>query len=365
MSALLTVPRELRDEIMHHLILPATIYTSSARANTHSLHQHGSRKFEETYVDTRILIPSRLPGNVLSTCRQLRQECLDHQTRLLNSSAPAEVETPKVEASNSTKTADRSGTEFDEAAECTGDDGVSLRITLEIQRGQSGPFGGFFVPIREELSPRFLALLPLIKHARRLKIVVWPGFDWWNGPTQASPLEQWRQKKALLKRINAYQIGHTEQPGQVEASQTSESSQTKPDAVSVAVGKILRQLPAVEELDLNILIATGDLFRWDLPDVKWERIQPWLDGPIVKDEGMRLRKVSRTLTSVWQRPDVEIASHQSFYVQKETRIDGLSNKWLVQRQAGLRAPMFEYVAHLAALELPETSINESFERIDS
>ncbi|KAF2622526.1 hypothetical protein BU25DRAFT_462846 [Macroventuria anomochaeta] len=364
MSTLLAIPRELREEILHYLTLPSTVYTSSAKADTHSLHQIGSRKTEETYVDTRIYLPSRPPANVLSTCRQLRQEGLEHHTHLLNSSSVVEIEDSKAEVANSTKVAERSGTEFDEAAERAGDDGVTLRLTLEVQRAQRGPFG-FSVPIREELSPRFLALLPLMKTARKLKLVVWPAFDWWNGPPQVSPLEQWRQRKALLKRINAYQVGHTEQPSEAESAKTSDTAQPRLDAVSVAVGKILAQLPAVEELDLGVFIATGDLFRWDLPDVKWEKIQPWLDGPITRTGGVQLRRVSRTLTSVWQMPEVEIASQQPFYVQKETRSDTLSNKWRVERQGGLRAPMFEHLAHLAALELPETSVNETFERVDS
>lgn len=384
MSTLLAIPRELREEIIHHLILPATIYTSSTHADTYSLHRSGSM-VGEAYVDTRICLPSRPPANLLSTCRQLRHECLEHHAHRLNSAAANKIEHLDVNVANSTKLAERTGTEFDEAAERTADDGVTLRITLEVQRGQRGPFGGYHVPDREAISPRMLALLPLMRTARKLKIVAWPGFDWWNGPPQASPLEQWRQRKALLKRINAYQIGSTEQPVPTEAAKTSdpdESAQPKSDAVSKAVGKILHQLPAVEELDLSVFIATGDLFRWDLPDVKWEKIQPWLDGPITKSGGTRLRKVTRSLTSVWQRPETEIASHQPFYVQKEVRSDVTSNKWRVHRQAGWRAvsgtktrpfgtstnrlqPMFEHLAHLAALELPDISVNETFERIDS
>lgn len=337
MSTLLAIPRELRDEIFHYLTLSATIYTSSAHANTHSLYQSGSRKLEEAYVDTRIFLPSRPPANLLSTCRQLRQECLEYHAHRLNSAAATKIEDFEVAAANSTKVAERSGTEFDEAAERTIDDGVTLRVTLEVERGQRGPFGGYYVPTREVMSPRLLALLPLMHTARKLKIVVWPGFDWWNGPPQTSPLEQWRQRKALLKRVNAYQLGHTELPLHTAAARTEESLQPKLDAVSTAVRKLLDRMPAVEELDLSILIATGDLFRWDLPDVKWEKIQPWLDGPITKSGDMQLRKVSRSLTSVWQRPETEFASHQPFYVQEEERSELSSTTWRVKRQAGWRA----------------------------
>lgn len=348
MSTLLTIPRELREEIIHLLFLPATIYTSSGKADTYSLHQHGSRKSEETFIDTRIFMPSRPPANLLSSCRQLRQECLEHHTYLLNSSASIKPRGSKTEVSNSTKVAERSGTEFDEAAERAVDDGVTVRLTLEVQRAQRGPFG-FSVPSREEFSPRFLALLPLLKTARKLKVVVWPGFDWWNGPPQVSTLEQWRQRRALLKRINAYQVGHTEQPHLAEASRPSEPVQPKLDALSVAMGRVLGQLPAVEELDLSIFIATGDLFRWDLPDVKWEKIQPWLDGPTTRNGGQQLRKVSRSLTSVWQRPETEIASHKPFYVQKETRSEFSSDTWRIERQAGWRAVSGERTIYIDVL----------------
>jgi hypothetical protein len=264
MSTLLAIPRELREEILNYLTLPATVYTSSAKADTNALHQIGSRKTEETYVDTRIYLPSRPPANVLATCRQLRQESLEYHTHLLNSSTAIGFEDLKDGNSSSTKVAERSGTEFDEAAERVGDDGVTLRLTLEVQRGQRDPFG-FSVPIREELSPRFLALLPLMRTVRKLKMVIWPGFDWWNGPPQVSPLEQWRQRKALLKRIVAFQVGHTEQPNEGDIAKPGLSSPTKLDAASVAIGKILDQLPAIEELDLSVFIAMGEdptLARW-------------------------------------------------------------------------------------------------------
>lgn len=337
MSFFLAMPRELRDEILHYLTLPGTVYTSSAKADTFSLHQVGSRKTEETYVDTRIYLPSRPPDNLLATCKQLRQECLEQHTHLLNSSIAVEREESNTEVANSTKLAETLGTEFDEAAERAVDDDVTLRLTLEVQRGQRGPFGGFAMPTRRDLSPRFQALLPFMRTLRRLKLIIWPGFDWWNGPPQVSPLVQWRQRKALLKRINAFQVGHTEQPSEAETAGSDVVAEPKLDAVVVAVGKVLDQLPAIEELDLSIFIATGDLFRWDLPDVKWENIQPWLDGPITKSGGLQLRKVSRTLTSVWQMPEVISASHQPFYVQKETCSDNSTNRWHVERQGGLRA----------------------------
>ncbi|KAF1927193.1 uncharacterized protein M421DRAFT_93438 [Didymella exigua CBS 183.55] len=300
MSTLLAIPRELREGILHYLTLPPTVFESSARTEKVKMATSGG--------------------------------------------------------ANNTKATELSDTELDEAVERSGDDGMTLRLTLEVQRQRRNAFG-FFIPVREDLSPRFLALLPLMKDARKLKIVLWPGFDWWNGPPQASPLELWRQRKALLNQPNTEQLSEADSIG-------SRNTGSKPDDVTVAVGKILDQLPAVEELDLSILIATSDLFGWDLPDVKWEKIQPWLDAPISKTIKKDLRSVLRALTSVWHWPGSELASQQPFYVQKETRSNFTSNKWRVERQAGWRTPMFEHLRHLAALGLPDTSVNETFERID-
>lgn len=335
MSTLLSLPRELREGILLQLTLPPKVYTSGARVDTKPPPQTGIRKSEETFVDTRIYLPARPPANLLSTCRQLRQECLELHAHLLNSAVANRSKKSTPEAASITKAAEMSGVELDEAAERTGDDGATLRLTLEVQRPHRNAFG-FSVPTRENLSPRFLALLPLMKDARKLKMVVWPGFDWWNGPPQVSPLELWRQRKALLKSASG---GHAGQNHQQRTAASADTSNTalKMDSVTVAVGKILAQLPNVEELNLSVFIATGDLFRWDLPDVKWEKIQPWLDAPISKTVGKHLRRVTTSLTSVWQWPESELASQQPFYVQKELRSDAASNKWRVERQAGWRA----------------------------
>lgn len=333
MSTLLDIPRELREEIFHCIAQPEIVYTSSATAD-HTPRPH-ARTTEETYVDTRIYLPTRPSANILATCKQLRQESLEYHSHLLNSSTLKQKEWIQPESTNNTGTTVAASRDIEEAAEEARYDGSTVRLTIEVQRGCRGAFG-YYVPTREELSPRFYALLPFMQTVRRLNVIVWPGFDWWNGPPQASPLEQWRERKALLKRIAAYQVGCTEQPSKAETIGKSAPA-TKMDAVSVAIGKILDKLPAVEELNLTVSVATGDLFRWDLPDVKWEKIQPWLDGPITRSGGLQLRKVSRTLTSVWQKPNEDTANHQPFYVQNETRSDTPNSKWLVERQGGLRA----------------------------
>ena len=324
MSTFLNIPRELREEIIRYNSLPPTVYTSSAG------------KPDTDYIDTRIYLPSSPPRNLLYACRQLRQECLDHHAHMLNPAATLAVAKPAEGAADWTNIDEISDDDLDNMAEQAVDDGKTLHVTLEVQRGKCGTFG-YYVPDRKELSPQFLKLVPFMEGARKLQLIIWPGFDWWNGPAQESSLEQWRQRKALLKRINAYQVGHTGPPSDAEFPTSSSSTTPRPDAVTAAIEKILDQLPAVEELDISILVATGDLFRWDLPDVKWERIQPWLDSPVTKNERQQLLKVSRKLISVWQRADLEFASHQAFYVQKETRDDVSSNRWRVERQGGWRA----------------------------
>jgi hypothetical protein len=292
---LLALPRELRDDILGYLNLPAYVYTSTTIKDTHHLYQ-SRRSSGETYVDTRICLPSHPPANILGTCRQLRQECLEYHVRLLNSQ-PSEV--PKNSESN--VLAARLGAEFAEEAERACDDGT-LRITLEIQRSLRGSHG-YYIPVRDELSPRFLALLPLMNKARKLRLTIWPGYDWWNGP------QPFYDKRGNA-RIN---------PGEA----------AKPNAAFVAISKVLQQLPHVEELIVDVLMQAQDGGRWDLPDRKWENLQPWLDSPITPNIGQALKKINRNLTVFWKATEPE-----PFYVQNEMR-QGSGNTWKVKRKGDM------------------------------
>jgi hypothetical protein len=304
-TTLLALPRELRDEILSYLTLPDVVYTSSDKPNTENLHR--SKIDANTYVDTRIYLPCRISPNVLGVCRQLRAECLHHHTYTLNtqlnsiSAAPATEEPHERPTSN--LVAARLGNETDEEAERLNDRGI--RITLEAQRSQRGKFG-YFIPAREELSPRFIALLPLMKSAKNLRLVIWPGFDWWNG-----------SRPRAMRIVDGRQVF-----GDSAAAE-------KTDAVSYAVGKVLEHLPAVEELEIDVLAYVGDVSRWDLPDSMWEYVQYWLDGAVARELPEKLKSVKRRLMSVWNAKSIE-----AFYVQEETRLEG--GKWRVKRRGDTR-----------------------------
>ncbi|RMZ73064.1 hypothetical protein GMOD_00009574 [Pyrenophora seminiperda CCB06] len=290
-SPFLALPRELRDNILGYLTLPHYVYTSTSIKHTRHLYQ-SRRSSGNTYVDTRIYLPSHPPGNILGTCQQLRQESLEHHVRLLT--AQSSQATPVYdEQPMSNVLADRLGAEFAEEAERACDD-ATLRITLEVQRSLRGVHG-YYVPVREELSPRFLALLPLMDKTKRLKLAIWPGFEWWNGD--------------VVKPEEA----------------------SKPNSASIAISKILHHLPCVKELEVNVLMQAYDGADWDLPSRKWENIQPWLDAPIAPNMEGTLEKITRKLICAWKPVSLE-----PFYVQYEIRQS--PNTWKVDRKGDMGTP---------------------------
>jgi hypothetical protein len=141
-----------------------------------------------------------------------------------------------------------------------------------------------------------------MQKARKLKLVVWPGFDWLDG-----------ERPPSLRF-----------PGPV-----------KPNALTFAIEEILEQIPTVEELSIHIFVATGDLFRWDLPDVTWAKIQPWLDRSVTAIERPTLKKVSRVLATVSQDANDETPGYEPIYEQNEVRV-GSGHTWNVKRHGGLQ-----------------------------
>ncbi|EAT90629.1 hypothetical protein HBI56_158130 [Parastagonospora nodorum] len=325
--SLLALPRELRDEIISYLCLPSFVYTSSSKPNTENLHR--SKVPASTFVDTRIYLPCRISPNVLGVCRQLREECLQYHRSAMN----AQTDTSKDDGGPTTSNvlAERLGQEVDECAERIGDQG--LRITIEVQRAQRGPFG-YAIPVREELSPRILSLLPLIERARKLRIVVWAGYDWWNG-----------SRPRAMTRING-------------RMRIDENAPAKPDAVSFAIGKLLERLPAVEELEVIVLARVGDFSKWDLPDPAWTNIQYWLDGPILPEKRETLRVVKRQLAAVWGFDELE-----AIYEQQETRV-GESGTWHVKRHGDVKTPKMIEMADEGELDGLSEPVNEEFDRTD-
>jgi len=325
-SRFLAMPRELRDEVYKYLVLPMYVYTSA--------HMHGCRKSMRnpiTYVDTRIYLPSRMPTNILATCRQLRQEGLEYHAHQLSLAAlPMPVEAKQTPMSS--VLAETLGTEFLEEAERACDDGT-LRITLEVQRNLRGPMG-YAVPVRDTLSPRLLNLLPLMQKTRKLKLAIWPGYEWWNGGPQ--PLTD----KYGNLRVNVAQV-------------------PKPNPVTVAVGKLLELLPEVEELIIDVLMQASEGSNWDLPDRKWENVQEWLNAPIVM-HSQTLQKVTRRLIAFWKASEPE-----PFYTQLETR-QASGSVWKVERKGNMGTPTI-----LSFCREPEDlkfftslTVEESYDRVD-
>jgi hypothetical protein len=300
-TSLLGLPREIRDQIIGYSALPAFVYTSSDKPSTANLHR--GKVQADTFIDTRVYLPYRLSPNVLGVCRQLRSECLQYHTYALasfSSASKSDQDPETVPRSNIL--AERVGQEVDEEAERLADRN-QIRITLEAQRMLRGPHG-YAIPVRNELSPRFLALLPLMERARKLRLVVWAGFDWWNGS----------RPRPFVKLNGRMRMDETAPPG--------------PDAVSFAVQKILERLPAVEELELDVLTHVGDLSRWDLPDPAWANIQYWLDGPVTPASGQALTVIRRRLCGVWNSRLVD-----AIYEQQETRIEG--STWHIKRHGDM------------------------------
>jgi hypothetical protein len=298
----MSLPRELRDQILEYLALPDFVYTSSAKPNTADLHR--SKVEAKAFVDTRIFLPCRMSPNVLGVCRQLREECLQYHSHMLLSCSLCATPLPRPKQPSSSILAARLGNEIDDNTERLGDYGI--RITLEALRARRGPFG-YSIPTRDELSPRFLALLPLMERSKKLRLVVWAGYDWWNG-----------SRPRATKIVN----------GRPKIDENAQA--TKPDAVSFAIEKVLERLPAVEELEVVIQAHTDEFSRWDLPDVVWQNMQYWLDGPITREGGQPLKKVHRKLAVVWHAKLVE-----AFYEQQETR-QGDSGTWHVKRHGDMR-----------------------------
>jgi hypothetical protein len=309
--SLLSLPRELRDDIIGYLVLPHFVYTSSEKPSTANLHR--SKVQAKTFVDTRISLPCRVSPNVLGVCQQLREECLQYHHYLLASLPSASNLVQQAEAKpTSNLLAELLGQEVEEEAERLGDH--HLRITLEPQRPQKSNFG-YAVPVREELSPRFLALLPLMQRVRKLRLIVWPGYEWWDG-----------SRPRAYTKVN----GRTS---------IDENVSAKPDALSCAIGRILDRLPAVEELQIHVLAHVGDLSRWDLPDLLWTNIQYWLDGPVTPEGGHALHKVERKLAAVWNAKLVE-----TIYKQEEEKIDE-HGTWHVKRHGDMTTVSSETFSH--------------------
>lgn len=286
----LSIPRELRDEIFSYLVLPEHVYTSTSQPNAQSLHR--SSKKIETYIDTRIYVPARAPSNILSVCRQLREDFLDHISRLANAlTLPSIPNTKPVEENESNVLAARANQSDEDIAERSRDNDT-VRITMEIERPMRGDFG-YFTPVRDTISPRLASMAFLLHRLQRVKFVVWGGIAWWDGPPKVS-------RKSTGQRGTFSRV-HSDQTDEQRATQSVESFisvsteyEVKPDPLTVSMDKLLKLMPNVQEVDIDVLIHSREYLNWNLPEVVHEGIAGWL-GSSISLEGRKFMRVDRRL----------------------------------------------------------------------
>ncbi|KAF2797138.1 hypothetical protein K505DRAFT_347440 [Melanomma pulvis-pyrius CBS 109.77] len=310
-SLLLMLPRELRDEIYLLLALNQHVFTSSPKPRDRSLRRRHA--VSEAHIDTRIYVPVLAPTNLLGACRQLREECLDIISRIVNSPSHTSSNYPQLAGEvESNGLATRENSQLEEISERAKDDG-SVRITLELALPIRTNMGAY-IPKRDSPSPCFMALLPLLSRARKIKFVVWGAYDWWKGPQQRYVRVE-RSERSLVKRTSSDQTDEVLSARKNASSVIPVPASSKPNPLSIAIDAIMKHLPLVEEVKVDVLMHAGDYWNWDLPDNRWEGIQGWLDGTIYSHEGKKLKKVYRRLIACDPTPP---ARGVTFYHQLET-----------------------------------------------
>jgi hypothetical protein len=301
---LLTLPRELRDEIYRHFLLPPGFCKCEPSRNRYAL-----RTTLATYIDKTIFLPARLPPNLLQVCRQMRTEALQTLMDIANS-PPLRTRLRSALSESSNSTADEYSTrarETDPWPQVAMDVQVAVRVSY-----------GSFIPERTELSPTLLVHLPILQHVRQLQFAIWPGWLWWNGPKE-------KRATSILPNISSMRAHRSAlSPDQMYERTTPALVQTgEPDALGVAVETVLARLPCVQDVEIDVFMHLADYWNWDLPDRRWVRAKGWLDAPVEKGAGRRWKRVKRQLmvlnfsspcmqipiftkTEMWKRDEVEV-----------------------------------------------------------
>lgn len=272
---LLTLPRELRNEIYTHLFLPSHTYSTSPRPSSYAIKR--LTPTQPTYIEDEIFLPTRPPLNLLYTCAQTRHEVLE-QTALAFNNPPARYQRhgtttpppPSSSAAPATTTSDAStSTNVNDAT-------APVTITLQHQIPVRGPFGPY-TPTRTALSPRFHTLLPLLTLSKRLRFTIWAGWAWWDGPplTRTSPLPSSGARR-VARRVSCNETDC------VEVTPRTVRSRER-DTLGVVLGKVLGCLSGVEEVEVEVRMLVWDYWNWDLPVRRWERVEGWLGGSVVGD----------------------------------------------------------------------------------
>jgi hypothetical protein len=290
---LFSLPRELRDDIYSHLVLPEHVYFS----NSKHISTFKATK-DDTYIDTRIYLPIRPPCNMLGTCRQLREEMLDFAAHLIESSRTAQNTQvyQHIQRRAEDSNMDESNEDLEQSEERARDGGC-LRLTLvytayilelrhvlmrsclqEIMRYIRGNAWAY-IPDRITPSPLFFSMLPLLNRLRRIKFTVWASWLWWKADEPPRTHVSKFKSGTRFKRTSSDETDELrDQPASRDVVDGSaQYVPPKPDPLSVAMGAVLEKLPNIEEIDVDVLMLPSEWASWDLPDNKWEGVQGWLD----------------------------------------------------------------------------------------
>lgn len=325
---LLTLPRELRDGIFVYLVYPPHIYTSSPKPNTH-LVRRTNLKVPDAYIDTRIYLPVQPASNILATCHQLRDEYLSFIAHLASSTRPRAIldwedqvtpDDSESETRDIVHAQDSSEEKEMTSIERSRDIGCA-RFTLEIMRTVRGNMGAY-EPIRLSPSPIFLSLLPILSCLRKVKFIVWPGWGWWYGPAQSRLIRR-ATARATFKRTTPDQVDEMrfaepqDEEGEGERAGVEE---VYPDALAVAIGTLMKHLPLVEEVHIDVLMNAFEYWNLDLPDPKWRGVEGWLGAPI-HIRSPKTAKVYSKLIACQHGSPIRTAAF-CHKVQTRTYIDG-------------------------------------------
>ena len=274
------------------------------------MHRHG--RTAPTSVDTRIYLPSRMPKNLLLVCKQLREECLTYHSCRLNSHRRATIVDSRLEQQTiNEQFAERRNIGSDEALERPHDNDCA-RITLEVLRPYRDSMG-YCIPEKKDPSPRFMALTPLLGRLKRIKFMVWAGYEWWSGESTRPIAKTRRLQKARLSRTSADQDDAVLQPSLWETNDVGAPLVPRPNPLSVAIDALLRFLPLVEEINIDLLMHHSDWWSWDLPDIWWEGIRTWLDGPVSPISEGKVNKIDRRVVLThydWHKPATLLEQHE-------------------------------------------------------
>ena len=312
-SFLLNLPRELRDEIYLLLILHEHVFTSSEHPDR-SLRRHN--KLLEAYIDTRVYVPMRAPANLLGTCRQLRDECLDTVCHLINSSTPYTRKDPQPNSEpKSTRIAALHNSDLEETVERSKDNG-SVRVTLEVARPIRGNMGAVF-PKRERPSPCLLALVPFLSRVKKIKFTVWAAYDWWRGPQQRYMITGKRQVSSV-KRTSSDETDETVSTQEKKSRISPVPVSTEANPLANAIDSILKYMPLIEVVEVDVLMYAQEYFNWDLPNDRSEGLRGWLDTTVRSQDGKIVKEVHRRLIACEPNPRSRGAI---FYHQREVRGD--------------------------------------------